>query len=57
MERGFLAEPAVTGQGNNSFKLKEGRLRFGIKKKSFTMRVVSHREAVGAPSLDMFRVR
>ncbi|KFQ65891.1 hypothetical protein N334_01793, partial [Pelecanus crispus] len=46
----------------NGFKLKEGRLRLHIRKKSFTMRVVKHwprlpREVVDAPSLETFKVR
>ena len=46
----------------NGFKLKEGRLRFGIRKKFFTVRVVRHwhrlsREAVAAPSLAVFKAR
>ena len=45
----------------NGFKLKEGRFILAIRKKLFTMRVVSHwhrlsREAVGAPSLEVFKV-
>ena len=46
----------------HSFKLKEGRSRLDIRKKFFTVRVVSHwnrspSEAVAAPSLEVFKVR
>ncbi|PKU40067.1 hypothetical protein llap_9630 [Limosa lapponica baueri] len=46
----------------NSFKLKDGRFRSDIRKKFFPVRVVKHRkrlprEAVDAPSLDMFKTR
>ncbi|KFM04993.1 hypothetical protein AS27_09732, partial [Aptenodytes forsteri] len=44
------------------FKLKEGRFRLDIKKKFFTTKVVRHwnrspREAVDAPSLEVFKAR
>ncbi|KFQ72438.1 hypothetical protein N335_10213, partial [Phaethon lepturus] len=46
----------------NSFKLKEGRFRLGIRKKFFTLRVVKHwhrwpGEVVDAPSLETSQVR
>ncbi|KFR17854.1 hypothetical protein N306_15432, partial [Opisthocomus hoazin] len=46
----------------NGCKVKEGRFRLDIRKKFFTMRVVRHwprlpREAVAAPSLEMFKAR
>jgi len=47
---------------NYSSKLEEGRFRFDIRKKFFTMRVGRHwhrlpREAVAAPSLAVFKTR
>jgi len=47
---------------DNSFKLKEGRFRLGIRKKFFTMKVVRYftrlpREAANAPSLEVFNGR
>ena len=46
----------------NGFKLKEGRLRLDIRKKSFTVSVVRHwnmlpRDVVDAPSLETFKAR
>ena len=46
----------------HGFKLKEGRLRLGIRTNFFTVRVVKHRnrlprEMVDAPSLETFKVR
>ncbi|KFQ98205.1 hypothetical protein Y956_04162, partial [Nipponia nippon] len=46
----------------NGFKLKEGRFRWDIRKKIFTVKVARHwnrlpREAVDAPSLEVFKAR
>jgi len=47
---------------SNGFKLREGRLRLGKRKKLFTLRVMKHwntlpREAVEAPSLETFSIK
>ena len=57
----FTRECSDRTRGNGS-KLKEGRFRLEIKKKFFPMRVVRPwprvpREAVAAPSLEVFKVR
>ncbi|KFQ48684.1 hypothetical protein N334_12378, partial [Pelecanus crispus] len=46
----------------NGFKVKEGRFRLGIRKKSFMLRVVRHwhrlpREVADAPSLETSQAR
>jgi len=46
----------------NGFKLKESRLRLGIRKKFFTVRVGKHwnrllQEVIDAPCLETFKVR
>ena len=41
----------------NGFKFKEGRFRLDVRGKFFTMRVMRHREAVDAPSLEVFKAR
>ena len=50
------------GTRGNDFKLEKGRFQLHSRKKSFTVRVVRHRnrlpsEAVDAPSLEAFKVR
>ena len=47
---------------SNGFNLKEGRVRLGIRKKLFTLRMLGHwnmlfREAVDAPFLEAFKAR
>jgi len=59
---GLLTRACSDGTRANVFKLKEGRRRLDIRKKSFTLRVVRPwhvlpREAVAAPSLAVFMAR
>jgi len=61
MERVFTRACSDRTRGNG-YKWKEGRCRWDIRKNSFVMRVVRHwsrlpREAVDAPSLEVFKVR
>lgn len=60
LEKDYLQEFVVIGQGGNGLKMKENRLRSDSRKKFFTMGVVSHqnrlhRELVDAPCLEKFR--
>ncbi|KGL87311.1 hypothetical protein N301_11489, partial [Charadrius vociferus] len=46
----------------NGYKLQEGRFRLNIRRKLFTLRVVTHwnrlpREIAEAPSLEVFKAR
>jgi len=58
----FFSRTCCNRTRGNGFKLKEGRFRSDIRKKSFTARVVKHwnmlpREVVYAPSLEGFNAR
>jgi len=59
---GLLASTWSDKTRRNGIRLKEGRFRLDTRKIFFTMRVVRHwhrlpREAVDAPSLEVFKVR
>ena len=62
-ERGRLFRRFCSDRARgNGFKLKEARFRLGLRKKSFTMRIVRHwhrlpRDAVDALSLETFKAR
>lgn len=58
----FFTRACSDGIRSKSFKLKEGRFRLEIRKKLLSVSVVRcwnrlPREAVGAPSLEVFKVR
>ncbi|GAB0178492.1 phosphate-regulating neutral endopeptidase PHEX [Grus japonensis] len=59
---GLFTSACSDSTRGDGFKLKEGRFRLDIRKKWFPVRVVRHwkrspREAVDAPSLEMFKAR
>lgn len=62
MEKDFLQGYIVAEQGRMASELKEDRLRLGLSKKLFTVRVMRHwhrlpRGVVGIPSLLVFEAR
>ncbi|PKU48845.1 hypothetical protein llap_816 [Limosa lapponica baueri] len=52
---GLFARPCSDSMRDNGFKLEEGRFGLDIRKLFFTMRLP--REAVDAPSLEVFKTR
>ena len=62
MGKNSLTGTVVTEQGDNGFKLIEGRFSLDIRMKLFTRNMTGHwnrlsREAVDAPSLEAFKSR